>query len=156
MKIKLIVVGKTDESYLSEGINKYLDRLKHYASFEVDVIPDVKLGKKSNINLQKEKEGELILSKVKKSEFLILLDEKGKEYNSIGFSGFLQKRMNTGLDVVFVIGGPFGFSDSIYTRADSKLAISQMTFSHQMVRPFFMEQLYRGYTILKNEPYHHK
>jgi 23S rRNA (pseudouridine1915-N3)-methyltransferase len=155
MKIKLIVVGKTDESYLSEGVSKYLNRLKHYASFEVDVIPDVKLGKKNNVNLQKEKEGELILSKVKKSEFLILLDEKGKEYNSIGFSGFLQKRMNTGLDVVFVIGGPFGFSDSIYTRADNKLAISQMTFSHQMIRLLFVEQVYRAFTILKGEKYHH-
>ena len=119
------------------------------------MISDVKLGKKNNVNLQKEKEGELILSKVKKSEFLILLDEKGKEYNSIGFSGFLQKRMNTGLDVVFVIGGPFGFSDSIYTRADNKLAISQMTFSHQMIRLLFVEQVYRAFTILKGEKYHH-
>lgn len=155
MKIKLIVIGKTDEAYLSEGIKKYFDRVKHYCSFELQTIPDVKLGKKNNVKIQKEKEGELILKQLKKSDFLILLDEKGIEYNSVGFSHFLQKRMNTGMDITFVIGGPFGFSDGIYERANNKLAISQMTFSHQMIRLLFVEQLYRSFTILKGEKYHH-
>ena len=155
MKIKLIVVGKTDEAYLNEGVCKYIERVKHYIPFDVEVIPDVKLGKKSNVKLQKEKEGELILSKIKKSDFLILLDEKGKEFSSVGFSEFLQKRMNAGLDLVFVIGGPYGFSELVYQRADNKIAISQMTFSHQMIRLLFVEQLYRGFSILKGEKYHH-
>ena len=155
MKIKLIVIGKTDESYLIQGIQKYIERVKHYVSFEVEMLPDIKLGKKSNVNLQKEKEGVLILSKVKKSDFIILLDEKGKEYDSVGFSKFLQKRMNAGLDLVFVIGCPFGFAQSVYAASHSKLAISQMTFSHQMIRLLFVEQLYRGFSILKGEKYHH-
>jgi len=155
MKIKLIVVGKTDETYLTEGIKKYFERVKHYVSFDIEIIPDVKMGKKSNINIQKEKEGELILAKIKKSDFLILLDEKGKEFDSVGFSQFLQKRMNAGLDLVFVIGGPFGFSKAVYQQAQSKIAISQMTFSHQMIRLLFIEQLYRGFSILKGEKYHH-
>jgi 23S rRNA (pseudouridine1915-N3)-methyltransferase len=155
MKIKLIVVGKTDEDYLIHGIKKYMERLKHYVSFEMLVIQDVKMGKKSNVNLQKEKEGNLLLEKVKKSDYLILLDEKGKEYNSVGFSHFLQKRMNSGADMIFLIGGPYGFSEEVYQRADAKLAISQMTFSHQMIRLFFIEQLYRSFSILKGEKYHH-
>ena len=155
MKIKLIVVGKTDESYLNEGINKYITRLKHYVDFEMLIIPDVKMGKKNEAAIQKEKEGQLILSKVKKSAILILLDEKGKGYTSEEFAQVLQKKMNSGMDIFFVIGGPFGFSDEIYQRANTKIALSQMTFSHQMVRVFFIEQLYRSFSILKGEKYHH-
>ena len=155
MKIKLIVIGKTDEVYLKEGISKYVSRLKHYINFEVKEIPDVKIGKKQNIILQKEAEGKEISSHIDKSDFVVLLDEKGKEYNSVDFSKFIQKRMNTGMNLTFVIGGPFGFSNEIYALADSKIALSQLTFSHQMVRLFFAEQIYRSFTILKGEKYHH-
>ena len=155
MKIKLIVIGKTDESYLKEGITKYTSRLKHYIDFQLIELPDVKLGKKLNLNLQKEKEGAEILKLISKSDFVVVLDEKGKEYDSVGFSDFIQKRMNTGMDLVFVIGGPFGFSDAVYAQSNMKIALSQMTFSHQMVRLFFTEQIYRSFTILKGEKYHH-
>ena len=156
MKIKLITIGKTDEVYLQEGINKYNARLKHYIDFEVQEIPDVKMGKKPNVNLQKETEGKEILKLISKQEFVVLMDEKGKEFNSVSFSQFLQKRMNTGMNLTFVIGGPFGFSDEVYSNSDMKIALSQMTFSHQMVRLFFTEQIYRSFTILKGEKYHHK
>ncbi|MDF1672066.1 MAG: 23S rRNA (pseudouridine(1915)-N(3))-methyltransferase RlmH [Vicingaceae bacterium] len=156
MKIKLIAIGKTDESYLKEGIDKYLKRLKHYASFELIIINDVKVGKKTNVILQKELEEKEILSKVNTNDYLILLDEKGEEYNSVGFSKFLQKRMNSGNDIVFVIGGPFGFSELMYERAIAKVGLSKLTFSHQMVRLFFVEQLYRAFTILKGEKYHNQ
>lgn len=155
MKVRLITVGKTDESYIKEGVSKYELRLKHYISFQIIALADVKVGKKANNNLQKELEGKEILKLVSKSDFMILLDENGKEFNSVGFSQFLQKRMNSGMDLVFVIGGPFGFSKEVYSRSDTKLALSQMTFSHQMVRLFFTEQLYRAMTILKGEKYHH-
>lgn len=155
MKIKLIAVGKRDEPYLIKGIEKYLDRLKHYVSFEFTIINDVKLGKKSNPELQKEQEAIQILSKINASDVVVLLDEKGSEYNSVEFSGFIQKKLNAGTDLVFVIGGPFGFAEVLYQRAASKIALSQLTFSHQMVRLFFVEQLYRAFTILKGEKYHH-
>lgn len=156
MKIKLITIGKTDNSYLLEGFNKYTARLKHYIDFELKEIPDIKGGKKLNTNLQKESEGREILKLISTSDFIVLLDEKGKEFNSVGFSQFIQKRMNTGMDLTFVIGGPFGFSDQVYNRSDMKIALSQMTFSHQMVRLFFVEQMYRSVTILKGEKYHHQ
>lgn len=156
MKIKLITVGKTDESYLIEGIEKYYSRLKHYVSFEIEVINHVKVGKKTNVTLQKELEEKEILSKVNTNDYLVLLDENGADYNSVEFSKYLQKRMNSGSDIVFVIGGPFGFSNRMYERANAKMALSKMTFSHQMVRLFFVEQLYRGFTILKGEKYHHQ
>ena len=155
MKIKLITIGKTDEQYLKEGISKYVSRLKHYIDFQIIEIPDVKVGKKLNANLQKETEGKEIVKHILKSEFVVLLDEKGKEYNSVNFAQFMQKRMNTGMNLTFVIGGPYGFSDEIYTMTDSKIALSQLTFSHQMVRLFFTEQIYRSFTILKGEKYHH-
>ncbi len=155
MKIKLITIGKTDEPYLKEGINKYTSRLKHYVSFELKEIPDVKLGKKLNTNIQKEVEGKEILKLISRSEFVVLLDEKGKEFNSVGFSQFVQKRMNAGMDLTFVIGGPYGFSDEVYDYSNMKVALSQMTYSHQMVRLFFTEQIYRSFTILKGEKYHH-
>jgi 23S rRNA (pseudouridine1915-N3)-methyltransferase len=155
MKIRLITVGKTDEPYLKEGVAKYISRLKHYINFEMIELPDVKVGKKLNVKLQKESEGKEILKLVTKSDYLVLLDENGKEFNSIDFSKFIQKRMNTGMDLVFVIGGPFGFSDEVYSQSDTKVGLSQMTFSHQMIRLFFTEQLYRSFTILKGEKYHH-
>lgn len=155
MKMKLIAIGKTDEAFLTEGIEKYLKRLKHYVSFEIMVLNDVKTGKKLNIELQKEQEGRAILEKVQSNETLILLDENGKEFTSVGFANFLQKKMNAGNNLVFVIGGPFGFSTEVYQRADAQLALSKLTFSHQMVRLFFVEQLYRAFTIIKGEKYHH-
>ena len=155
MKIKLITIGKTDEEYLKEGVDKYFSRLKHYIDFSLIEVPDVKMGKKQNKNLQKDLEGKEILKLITKSEFIVLLDEKGKEFNSVGFSQFIQKRMNTGMDLTFNIGGPFGFSKEVYTQSSMKIALSQMTFSHQMVRLFFVEQIYRSFTILKGEKYHH-
>ena len=155
MKMKLIDIGKTDEAFLVEGIEKYLKRLKHYVSFEIMVLNDVKTGKKLNIELQKEQEGRAILEKVQSNETLILLDENGKDFTSVGFANFLQKKLNAGNNLVFVIGGPFGFSTEVYQRADAQLALSKLTFSHQMVRLFFVEQLYRAFTIIKGEKYHH-
>ncbi len=155
MKIKLITIGKTDEAYLREGVSKYMSRLKHYIDFELKELPDVKMGKKLNTSLQKETEGKEILKLISKSDFVVLLDENGKEFDSIGFSQFIQKRMNTGINLTFVIGGPFGFSGEVYARSNMKIALSQMTFSHQMVRLFFVEQIYRSLTILKGEKYHH-
>lgn len=155
MKMKLIAIGKTDEAFLVEGIEKYLKRLKHYVSFEIMVLNDVKTGKKLNIELQKDQEGRAILEKVQSNETLILLDENGKDFTSVGFANFLQKKLNAGNNLVFVIGGPFGFSTEVYQRADAQLALSKLTFSHQMVRLFFVEQLYRAFTIIKGEKYHH-
>jgi 23S rRNA (pseudouridine1915-N3)-methyltransferase len=155
MKIRLITIGKTDERYLKEGIDKYVSRLKHYVDFEITEIPDVKMGKKQNTSLQKDLEGNEILKFITKSDFVVLLDEKGREFSSRAYSQFIQKRMNAGLNLVFVIGGPFGFSDEIYAVSNQKIALSQMTFSHQMVRLFFVEQLYRSFSILKGEKYHH-
>jgi 23S rRNA (pseudouridine1915-N3)-methyltransferase len=156
MKIKLIVIGKTDESFLIEGIEKYTKRLKHYVSFELIVLPDVKQGSKQIIEKQKEEEGKMILSKID-NDYLILLDENGKEFSSEDFAGFLQKKMNAGIQTLaFVVGGPFGFSEEMYSKAKEKVSLSKMTFSHQMIRLFFTEQLYRGFTIIKGEKYHHK
>lgn len=155
MKMKLIAIGKTDEAFLVEGIEKYIKRLKHYVSFEIMVLNDVKTGKKLNIELQKDQEGRAILEKVQSNETLILLDENGKDFTSVGFANFLQKKLNAGNNLVFVIGGPFGFSTEVYQRADAQLALSKLTFSHQMVRLFFVEQLYRAFTIIKGEKYHH-
>lgn len=155
MKIKLIVVGKTDDGYIKKGVEEYVKRLKHYIQFEIIVINDVKTGKKTNETIQKQLESELIISKIEKSDYIILLDEKGVEYNSVEFSSFIQKRMNSGMNIVFIVGGPFGFSDTLYEIANSKIALSRLTFSHQMVRLFFTEQLYRSFTILRGEKYHH-
>lgn len=157
MTIKLITVGKTDNKQLQTLIDDYKKRLSHYIKFEVIVIPDIKNSKNLSENQQKEKEGELILSKVTKADTLILLDENGKEMHSVNFSSYLQKHMNSGIkNLIFVIGGPYGFSNSVYNNSNGKLSLSKMTFSHQMVRLFFIEQLYRGFTILRNEPYHHR
>src|SRR5690606_21179117 len=132
-------------------------RLSFYIKFELIVIPDIKNAKNMSESQQKEKEGELILTKTGISDQLILLDENGKSFSSIGFADEIQKKMNSGIkNLIFVIGGPYGFPPSVYERANGKISLSQMTFSHQMVRLFFIEQLYRGFTILRNEPYHHQ
>jgi 23S rRNA (pseudouridine1915-N3)-methyltransferase len=157
MTIKLLGIGKTDDPALQDLTNVYIKRLQFYNKFELELVPDVKKVKHLDENQQKQKEGELLLARLSASDFVVLLDENGKQYSSVGFSEFLQKRMNSGLkQLVFIIGGPYGFSNEVYQRADSKLSLSKMTFSHQMVRLFFVEQLYRGFTILKNEPYHHR
>jgi len=157
MKIKLLAIGKTDDKNLIKLIENYQNRLKHYIKFELEIIPDIKNVKNLSEFQQKEKEGELILSKLSPTDTLILLDDKGKHYTSIEFSKFLQKKMNAGIkQLVLVIGGPYGFSDVIYQQAKGKLSLSKMTFSHQMIRLFIVEQIYRGFTILKNEPYHHE
>ncbi len=157
MTIKLLAIGKTDHKALQELISEYQNRLTHYIKFELEIIPDIKNVKNLSETQQKEKEGELILKKLNTSDVLILLDENGKQYSSVDFSGFLQKKMNSGIkQLVFVIGGPYGFSNTIYQKAQGKISLSKMTFSHQMVRLFVVEQLYRGFTILKNEPYHHR
>ena len=157
MQIKLIAIGKTDNQQLQSLINDYQKRLGFYIKFHLEIIPDIKKVKHLSETQQKDKEGELILGKTQTSDVLILLDENGKQMNSIAFSNYLQKHLNSGIkQLIFVIGGPYGFSEALYKRANGKLSLSQMTFSHQMVRLFFIEQLYRGFTILKNEPYHHR
>lgn len=157
MNIKLIAVGKTDNPALQQLISTYEKRLSYYINFELQLLPDIKNSKSVSENQQKIKEGELILSNVEPSHHLILLDERGKEYTSIDFADELQKKMNAGIkQLTFVIGGPYGFSHEVYQRANSKLSLSKLTFSHQMIRLFFVEQLYRGFTILRNEPYHHQ
>jgi 23S rRNA (pseudouridine1915-N3)-methyltransferase len=157
MQIKLIAIGKTDQKELQDLVQEYIKRLSFYVKFELEVIPDLKNAKSLSEMQQKEKEGELILSKISSTDHLILLDENGKSFSSVGFSEFLQKKMNAGIKtLVFVIGGPYGFSETIYAKAQGKISLSAMTFSHQMVRLFFIEQVYRGFTILKNEPYHHQ
>lgn len=157
MKITLILNGKTEDDYIQKGITIFEQRLKHYVSFESIIIPALKNTKALSIEQQKQKEGELVLKNLQPSDRLILLDENGKEYTSLQFSAFMQQQMNSGIkNLVMVVGGPYGFSDELYKRANGKISLSKMTFSHQMVRLFFVEQLYRAMTILKNEPYHHQ
>jgi 23S rRNA (pseudouridine1915-N3)-methyltransferase len=157
LTIRLIAIGKTDSKNLQVLIEDYKKRLKHYVKFQLEILPDIKNTKHLSEIQQKEKEGDLILSKIENSEVLILLDENGKQMDSLTFSKYLQKHMNSGIkSLVFVIGGPYGFSEAVYNRANGKLGLSKMTFSHQMVRLFFIEQLCRGFTILRNEPYHHR
>ncbi len=157
MKIKLLTIGKTDDKNLQILIETYQKRLKHYIKFELEIIPDIKNVKNLSESQQKEKEGELILKKISATDALVLLDEKGKEFRSIEFSKFLQQKMNSGIkQLVLVIGGPYGFSEALYKKAQGKIALSKMTFSHQMIRLFIVEQIYRAFTILKNEPYHHE
>lgn len=157
MTIRLLAIGKTDNNALQQLIVEYENRLKHYIKFEFEIIADIKNVKNLSEAQQKEKEGELILKKLNATDILVLLDENGKHYSSIDFSNYLQKKMNSGIkQLVFVIGGPYGFSDSVYQKAQGKISFSKMTFSHQMVRLFVVEQVYRAFTILKNEPYHHR
>jgi len=157
MNIKLLAIGKTDNKALQSLIDDYTKRLSFYIKFDLEIIADIKNAKNLSEIQQKEKEGELILSKITPTDQLILLRINGKNFPSVAFSEELQKKMNSGIKtLVFVIGGPYGFSETVYAKAQGKISLSQMTFSHQMVRLFFIEQLYRGFTILKNEPYHHQ
>ncbi len=157
MNIRLIAIGKTDQTNLQFMIDEYAKRLGFYVNFEITIIADIKNVKNLSESQQKEKEGENILTQTASLDHIILLDERGKMYSSVAFSDEIQRKMNMGLkNLVFVIGGPYGFSEKVYKRANGLISLSQMTFSHQMVRLFFVEQLYRAFTILKNEPYHHQ
>lgn len=157
MNIRLIVIGKTEDKNIQNLIEQYTKRLSHYVRFDIEVIPDIKNTKNLSENEQKEKEGELILSKINVSDSLILLDERGKMFDSMEFADYLQKKMNSGIKTLnLVIGGSYGFSDTVYTKSNDKISLSKMTFSHQMVRIFCLEQIYRAFTILRNEPYHHR
>lgn len=157
MTVKLIYIGKTGKSFLVEGEKEYTKRLKRYIKFQSIELPDIKNAKKMSFQEVKNKEGAQILSKIKEDERVFLLDEKGKEFDSVSFSKFIQKQFNIGgQGITFVIGGPYGFSEEVYKRATGKVALSKLTFSHQMIRMFFIEQLYRSMTIVKGEPYHHQ
>lgn len=156
MKIQLVVIGKIRESYLEEGISIFTKRLKHYCNFEIIVIPDLKKKKNLSEEMIKSKESDLILSKLSNDDFVLLLDERGKSKSSVEFSAFIQQKMNHSTKkLVFVIGGAYGFSDGLYKRSNQLLNMSKMVFPHEMIRLFFVEQLYRAHTILRNEPYHH-
>ncbi len=150
-------IGKTSIGYLKQGIDEYIKRLKHYVPFEIKYIDDIKNTKNISEDQQKRTEGAKILSLLDKSDFVVLLDEHGKEYTSMQYSSYIQKRMLSGVKkVVFVIGGPYGFSQEVYDRANDKISFSKMTFNHEMIRLIFTEQLYRAYTIINHEPYHHE
>jgi 23S rRNA (pseudouridine1915-N3)-methyltransferase len=157
MKIQLIVTGKTFQDFVLKGFEDYCTRLKHYLPFETKVIPDIKNTKNLSVEQQKEKEGELILKHIQPDDFVVLLDERGKSFTSVGFAEYLEKKMQlVPKRLVFIVGGPYGFSQKIYGVAHDKMALSQMTFSHQLIRLVFAEQLYRAMTILNREPYHHE
>ena len=157
MKISLIVIGKTDASYFVDAINEYKNRLVHYIPFEMEIIPDIKNVKNLREEQQKEKEGELILKMLQPGDYLVLLDEHGKSFTSMEFAAYLEREMHVvSKRLVFVIGGPYGFSEAVYKAASEKISLSKMTFSHQMIRLIFVEQIYRAMTILNNEPYHHE
>lgn len=156
MKTELIVVGKTTNKHFVASINDYLDRIGHYMPFSVTVIPELRNAKSLSQQQQKDKEGESILRLLQPSDTVVLLDERGKEPRSIELADWLQRQQQTARRLVFIIGGPYGFSQQVYSRADSMLSLSRLTFSHQMVRLIFVEQLYRACTIIKGEPYHHE
>lgn len=156
MRISLLVVGKTTDPRLQSLIDDYQQRLGHYVSFDLVVIPDLRNAKSLTEAQIKEQEGTEILKRLTPAMEVILLDEHGAERRSIEYADWLQRKMSSGRDLTFIIGGPYGFSEAVYQRADGKMSLSQMTFSHQMVRLFFVEQLYRAMTILRHEPYHHE
>jgi 23S rRNA (pseudouridine1915-N3)-methyltransferase len=157
MKISLIVVGRTVEKHYITAINDYIERTKHFISFDMEVIPELKNTKNLTMDQQKEKEGELILKAFQPGDVIVLLDEFGKEFRSVDFANWIEKKMaNVNKRLIFVIGGPYGFSQKVYEAAHEKISLSKMTFSHQMVRLIFVEQLYRAMTILNNGPYHHE
>ncbi len=156
MKIQLLITGKTNDKRLQSLIDDYQQRLKHYLPFELVVLPDLKNAKSLTEEQVKLAEGEALLARLNPSMDVILLDEHGKEFRSIEFADYLQKKMSSGRDLALVIGGPYGFSQAVYDRANGKLSLSQMTFSHQMIRIMAIEQIYRAMTILRNEPYHHE
>ncbi len=156
MKITLLLIGSTDKKYIKEGIADYLKRVTFYLPFEMKIIPDIKNNRNLTAAQQKEREGKAILELVASGDTLILLDEIGTELSSTGFAKWIEKRMITGTrQLTFVVGGPYGFSEAVYQRADAKISLSKMTFPHQLVRLIFAEQLYRAMTIIKGEPYHH-
>ncbi len=157
MKVTLIVVGRTVEKHYITAINDYIERTKHFISFDMEVITELKNTKNLTMDQQKDKEGELIMKAFLPGDVIVLLDEYGKEYRSLDFAYWLEKKMaNINKRLVFVIGGPYGFSQKVYQAAHEKISLSKMTFSHQMVRLIFVEQLYRSMTILNNGPYHHE
>lgn len=156
MKITLLAIGKTNAKYLQEGIDQYTKRLSHYIPFELKILPDVKTTKTLTSDKQKEMEGEMFMSAIQQGDWVTLLDERGKEFTSRDFASYIDKKMITiPKNLIFIIGGPYGFSKAMYDRANEKLSLSKMTFSHEMIRLFFVEQIYRAMTILKGEPYHH-
>jgi 23S rRNA (pseudouridine1915-N3)-methyltransferase len=157
MKITLLTVGKTDKDWVRQGMEIYVSRMKHYFPFSVVEIPELKNASSLSEDQIKTKEGELILKNVKPADDVILLDERGREFSSMEFAKVLQDKISyNGKDIIFVIGGAYGFSDAVRQRSNSKISLSKMTFSHQMVRAIFVEQLYRAFTIMKGEPYHHE
>ena len=156
MKIQLLLTGKTTDARLASLIDDYQQRLKHYVPFELVVIPDIKNAKSLSQDQLKTAEGEAILSRLTPAMDVLLLDEHGREFRSIEYADFLQKKMTSGKDLTLIIGGAYGFSEAVYQRANGKISLSQMTFSHQMIRLMAIEQLYRAMTILRNEPYHHE
>jgi 23S rRNA (pseudouridine1915-N3)-methyltransferase len=156
MKTELLLVGKTVNKHFIAGINDYVERTNHYMPFNITVIPELKNTKALTEEQQKEREGDLILQKLQSSDTVVLLDEHGKELRSIVFADWLQRKQNTTRRLVFIIGGPYGFSKAVYERANERLSLSKMTFSHQMVRLIFCEQIYRACTIIRGEPYHHE
>lgn len=157
MEISLLCIGNTHIPFVKQGIEHYLKRLVHYIPFGITELPDVKTSAKKDENKQKIAEGEMILKKLNPSDYVILLDSRGKQYDSLEFASYIEKLTASGRKrVVFIIGGPYGFSDAVYQRSDAMLSLSKMTFNHEMVRLFFTEQVYRAMTILRGEPYHHE
>ena len=156
MKTELILVGKTVNKHFNAGINDYVERIGHYMPFSITTIPELKNTKNLSESQQTEREGEQILKQIQSTDTVVLLDEHGKEFRSIEFADWIQKKQNTARRLIFVIGGPYGFSNDVYERANEMISLSQMTFSHQMVRLIFTEQIYRACTIIKGEPYHHE
>lgn len=157
MTLELILIGKTDSKEVASLVEMYARRVNFYCKFTITALPDVRNTKNLTTNRQRTAEGEAILRQLSEGDYVVLLDERGDEMRSVDFAFWLQKRLNSGLKrLVFVIGGPYGFSDEVYRRADARLSLSRMTFSHQIVRAIFAEQIYRAFTILRNEPYHHE
>lgn len=156
MKIEFLLVGKTTSKIFAEGINDYFKRINHYLPFSITIIPELKNTKHLTEEQQKTAEGDLILKKISSDDYLVLLDEHGKEFRSIEFASWLEKKQQVVRKIIFVVGGPYGFSTDVYQRSNEKISMSQMTFSHQMIRLIFTEQLYRACTIIKGEPYHHE
>lgn len=157
MKIVLLVVGKTTDPHFAAGIDDYANRIRHYLPFDVEVIPELRNTKSLSEEQQKEKEADLLLKAFQPGDHIVLLDEHGREFRSLEFAAWMEKKMAAGLKrLVFVVGGPYGFSPRVYTKGNEKISLSRMTFSHQMIRLIFAEQIYRGMTILNHEPYHHE
>ena len=156
MKTILVLVGKTQSKIFKLGIDDYVSRIEHYMPFSITIIPELKNTKSLSEDQQKQKEGELILKEIQPSDTVVLLDEHGAEFRSVEYANWLKQKQNTARRLIFIIGGPYGFSPDVYARANEKISLSRMTFSHQMVRLIFTEQLYRACTIIKGEPYHHE